>query len=1173
MRPKSVCACLYFCAFALVILAAVPVSRVWGQSVTGTILGTVEDSSGAAIPNAEMTITNQDTGVLRTAASTSEGVYNVPSLLPGKYSVAAKAVGFSSAQVKDVEVRVGSDTRVDLKLAVGQVTQQVTVTEAIPTVETTSSEVSQIMNEELIQEIPLNARDLQQLAVIQPGVQWMNTGFGGTAMTVAGDRPTNNRFLQEGMDMTWTYRLSPISLASNVLLGVEATKEFKVITNNYTADYGEQSGGVISTLFKSGTNTLHGSAYEYYRNSAFDARNFFDQAPGQNSPSPFHRNQFGVSIGGPIRKDKTFFFANYEGFRSSLSQSFVANMPDNNARTGQLPCEATTTGCGANPTGTLVPVTLSPAISQIFFGGSNPLLPVCNGPSVGGGFCQWFSHPVQTVLENYVAGKIDHSFSSKNTFSASYNLDQSTEYSPVQTGATADDQDFHRQTFTIQDTHILSTNVVNTIRAGVNRIYYNNEQDIVGGVSRVDPRLLGIKLQVKCSSVCTAGDANYPSGVTTPLPGITVPGMQTLGSAVQPAFNYAPRWIGYTAGMFSDDVNYLRGKHAFQFGVQYKKWDDNIYNYAANSRGPYSFQNLQQFLWGGPASSWTAYVPGHVQNARGFRLYEISFYGQDTYKLRSNLTLTLGLRWEYVPPPSEQFGRLANLNNPSPQTATAPVTGSLFAASTKDNFAPRVGFNWDPFKKGQMSVRGGFGVFFNEIEENAYFGSGTTGQYPFTTTLTLTNQMPLPYQQSLVDAALAAFSASGNFGNFGSEFPAHPKTPTKYGYNLAIQQQLPDHISFTVGYVGSTSRHNGRTINYDEYYPTAVEVPGQLPMVNGVAIPNSVINPSCTAPGQQACLYWAGNGLVNANWLGSVVGAGGATAATVPFATLCSAAKTSQCVNNNNFGTSITGIAYDANSFYNAVETVVERRMSPGLYVRFNYTFAKCIGDSADDLPSSETNGGGAGWVSNYTAFPNRSRCAFGGTNSANLSANYDFPFGKMVSSRFAKALLDGWQLTSQTLVASGVPFDVRGGLNIARAGTGTSAGNDHPNWAPGCDAHNAINAHNPTNYFKASCFVPAPAGYAGNVGSLILTSPAQWNTDVGLKRNIRLRESMSVLLSADMFNAFNRTNFATPNSSAVFVNSGTSASPKFSTNAQAGQIQSILGTSRQFQIGAKFAF
>jgi hypothetical protein len=625
--------------------------------------------------------------------------------------------------------------------------------------------------------------------------------------------------------------------------------------------------------------------------------------------------------------------------------------------------------------------------------------------------------------------------------------------------------------------------------------------------------------------------------------------------------------------MFSDDVNYLRGKHAFQFGVQYKKWDDNIYNYAANSRGPYSFQNLQQFLSGGPASSWTAYVPGHVQNARGFRLYEISFYGQDTYKLRSNLTLTLGLRWEYVPPPSEQFGRLANLNNPSPQIATAPVTGSLFAASTKDNFAPRVGFNWDPFKKGQMSVRGGFGVFFNEIEENAYFGSGTTGQYPFTTSLTLTNQMPLPYQQSLVDAALAAFSASGNFGNFGSEFPAHPKTPTKYGYNLAIQQQLPDHISFTVGYVGSTSRHNGRTINYDEYYPTAIEVPGQLPMVNGVAIPNSVINPSCTAAGQQACLYWAGNGLVNASWLGSVVGAGGATAATVPFATLCSAAKTSQCVNNNNFGTSITGIAYDANSFYNAVETVVERRMSPGLYIRFNYTFAKCIGDSADDLPSSETNGGGAGWVSNYTAFPNRSRCAFGGTNSANLSANYDFPFGKMVSSRFAKALLDGWQLTSQTLVASGVPFDVRGGLNIARANTGTSAGNDHPNWAPGCDAHNAINAHNPTNYFKASCFVPAPAGYAGNVGSLILTSPAQWNTDVGLKRNIRLHESMSLLLSADMFNAFNRTNFATPNSSAVFVNSGTSASPKFSTNAQAGQIQSILGTSRQFQIGAKFAF
>ncbi len=180
-----------------------------------------------------------------------------------------------------------SDTRVDLRLQIGQVTQQVTVTEAVPTVETTSSEVSQIVDQQVIQQIPLNARDIQQLAVVNPGVQWMKTSYGGNQLSVSGDRPSNNRYLQEGMDMTWSYRLSPISLASGIMLGTEAVKEFKVMTSNFTVEYGEQSGGVVNTLFKSGTNGLRGSAYEYYRNSDFDARNFFDQAPGE-SPPPFH---------------------------------------------------------------------------------------------------------------------------------------------------------------------------------------------------------------------------------------------------------------------------------------------------------------------------------------------------------------------------------------------------------------------------------------------------------------------------------------------------------------------------------------------------------------------------------------------------------------------------------------------------------------------------------------------------------------------------------------------------------------------------------------------------------------------------------------------------------------------------------------------------------------------
>jgi hypothetical protein len=277
------------------------------QTVAGTILGTVSDSSGAAVPNAEITITNQDTGVARGASSNSDGVYNVPSLLPGRYLVQAKATGFSVVQVKDVELRVGSDSRVDLKLQVGQVTQQITVTEAVPMVETTSSEVSHVMDETAIQSIPLNARDVQQLAAVQPGVQWhYGSGYGNRNMTISGDRPVNNRFLQEGIDTTSVYHNSPSNLTHNVMLGVEAVKEFKVLTANVGPEYGEQSGGVMNVLLKSGSNQLHGSAYEFYRNGDFDARDFFD---GAGTPS-YHRHQFGASLGGRRIIKKKIFFGN-----------------------------------------------------------------------------------------------------------------------------------------------------------------------------------------------------------------------------------------------------------------------------------------------------------------------------------------------------------------------------------------------------------------------------------------------------------------------------------------------------------------------------------------------------------------------------------------------------------------------------------------------------------------------------------------------------------------------------------------------------------------------------------------------------------------------------------------------------------------------------------------------
>jgi len=1125
-------------AIAFLALAA---GRLGAQTVAGTILGNVLDSSGAAVPDSEITITNQDTGVVRIAASTADGVYNVPSVLPGKYTVEAKARGFSPAQVKDVVVNVGSDTRVDLKLQVGSTTQAVTVTESIPTVETTSSEVSQVMDEDLIKDIPLNARDLQQLAVIQPGVQWnFYSSFPGKYLSVLGDRVSHNRFLQEGMDTNWTYKISPTSL-SGILLGVEATKEFKVLTTDFGAEYGEVSGGTVNTLFKSGTNQLHGSAYEYYRNAVFDAKNAFDVTPGA---PPFQRHQFGGALGGPIRKDKTFFFVNYEGFRSSLSLSDVGTLPDSGARAGTLPCNvlaAGTAGCNGSNPDTYVPVPTSAAIQQLFFQGTPSfpaLMPACNGGEVlsnghATGICAYNTNPVQVIDEHYGLVKINQSFGSKNTLSASYNIDQSTLFAPAFNPVNADDQYFRRQTFTVQDTQIISSNVVNTVRFGVNRVYFSYFLD---NEAPINPAVF-----VNPNPVFTPSP--FPQ-----MPGISIVGITGVGLNAQGGGSYAPRWIGYTSGILNDDFNYLHGKHAFQFGVQDKKWDDNTEILNNPSRGTYSYSNLQQFLSGAAQTfTWSTQngsTFGNFQGAsdfgRSLRFNLIALYAEDTYKIKSNLTLTYGLRWEYVPGPKEARGRISTINNPNPETSSGAVAGGPYYTTSAHDFAPRLGFNWDPFKKGTTSVRGGGGIFYNQIEEDSFYYTEPP-QPPFVKNVTVNNVMTFPFSPSILTSQLAG----GLKLNYTGWMPPNPKTPYKVGYNLTVQQELPDHMSLMIGYVGAQSRHLGRMITFQDYYPTTSITPGQVPMLNGVPIAGAVTNPFCTAAGEITCLYWAGSGVKNS----------------------------SPTFVNPNFGAGVSGAIFDANAFYNSLQTALERRMSPGLYARLNYTFARCITDASDDLGGGETNGGSSGEVVDRSHSSSRGRCSFQGTHSVNLTLTYDLPFGRNLKSGFEKQAFDGWQLTSQTAVTSGTPFDVRDGANVSRyAASGT--GLDRPNWAPGCNAQNAINKDNTANYINASCFQPAPFGYLGDVGALSLTGPGLWDTDVSLKKAFPFKQEGRVLqLGADMFNAFNRTNLADPSTLTVFSSVSGTTTPSPILNPTAGKITTTLTTSRQFQISARFAF
>ena len=1089
---------LKFVLVGILFISVLTPNSLHAQSASGAIVGNVVDSSGASVPSAPITVTNQDTGVVRNTSGTADGIYNVPSLLPGNYTVEAKAPGFGPVQVKDVVVRVGSETRVDLTLQVGQITQTVTVTEAVPLVETTNADVSQVLDQATIEAIPLNARDVQQLAVIQPGVQYLNTsGYGGKSLTVAGSRPIDNRYLQEGMDLSFSYRVSPFNLASGIMLGVEAVKEFKVLTTNQSAEYGEASGGVVNVLFKSGTNRFHGSGYEFYRNDVFDTRNPFDA--GTSAP-PYTRHQFGASMGGPIIKDKTFFFGNYEGLREALSRTFVANVPNAASRASAVP-----------------------AIQQIFFSGPHPLYPVCNGAQLGGGLCVYNSNPLERTQQNYVMLKIDHSFSSKNTLSAHYNYDSGWRTTPSELGATADDRVNRRQTFTVQDTHIISSFLVNTIRVGVNRIWYNDEKFWLTPLSEIDPRLFAITAAVPCATTCSEPQPNFPSGISTPPPVITAAGGLTGFGGTTQAFNFAPRWIGYTTGQLSDDVSYLHGKHAIQMGLQLKRWYDNVDQVRGNPLGQWTFANLNQFLSGAPAQTFSFQnynQPGGITFGRSWLQVSYGVYAQDTYKMTPNLTFYYGLRWEYVPGPSEKHDRIANLL-PNPETAGKVPTIGDYLIARKTDFSPRLGVNWDPFGKGKSSLRAAYSMLYNQITDASYFNSGTA-QPPFVAPVDLLNKMPFPFNQATFNANLTGLPNL----TFGNTIQHNPKTPTKYSYNVAFQQELPDKIVVMVGYVGALQRHNGRQVTFQEFYPSYVIKPGETP-----PFPGAATNPNCTQVGQITCLFYAaGQPPVNPNW-----------------------------------GSSISGTVFDANAAYNAYQMTVERRASPGLFVRFNYTYASCWEDSADNLQGGEANGGSQPWTPTRIHNVNWHRCSYLGKNAGNFTLSYDVPFGRMLKSGFAKALLSDWQITSLTSVSSGVPFDVRQGSNSSRSAAAGN-GNAHPDWAPGCNPENAINKHNTTNYINTACFKIPVAGYLGNVEPLAFLSPSTWSTDASLRRVIKIRESMDVQLTADVFNIFNRTNLAPPALVNVFTGAG-------AINSTAGQITRTIGSSRQMQFGGRFSF
>jgi hypothetical protein len=926
-------------------------------------------------------------------------------------------------------------------------------------------------------------------------------------------------------------------------LGVDAIQEFSVITTNQGAEYGRTSGGVVNAVTKSGSNQLHGTAYEFLRNSALDAKNFFDD-PASPIP-PFRRNQFGASAGGPIIKDRTFVFGDYEGVRQYQGHSIIATVPSRNARVGILARCANNMSAGCAPPSTCPSnsTLLSPNANICVDNSAAKYLVFYPLPDAGTENGNTGIHTFvqnQVVHEDFVMARVDHKFSDKDSLFGTIVWDR-TPYSTPDGLNNVLLGDFTKDQMDIVEwTHSFKPNFVNAARFGFNR----QRADVDNSVSAINPAAADLSLGANPGR--TAAQVNGLGG------GI---GLMTGGVGANPTYYY--RWNSF---QYYDDAFVTVGKHSIKFGGEVERMQLNATG-LSNPNGVFNFGGIEKFLSNQP-KSFNSGIESTL-HSRAYRQTLFGLYLQDDWRIRPSLTVNLGLRYEMSTVPTEVTGQLAVLYNVADPVAhcgtlvpvvCAPSTGPLFQNPTRRDFQPRVGFAWDPFHDGKMAVRGGFGMFDNLPLIYEYTGMEILAA-PFFELGSINSA------GKLAGAFYSGASPQLGLNSFRSAYIEN-KMPRNYvmQWNLNVQREITPSVTAFIGYVGSHGVHMPLRIDdYDTTVPTVTSSGYLYPRVDVLGNvysnlcnqidPNGSDGPSCNPP-----------------------------------PTL-----------NPNFG-SIRGMFYSGSSIFHALEAGVTKNMTHGLQLQAAFTWSKSIDDSsgtgyADQFSNS---------MSSLVYFDNR---LLRGVSDYNIGKTlvingiWQIPAAKSLTG-FVGGVASGWQVQSIFKMSDGIPFTATYGTGGDPQGLLNSDDWAYPNRLGGSGCQSLVNPGNPLNYVKTQCFSiptapntafwnancdPAPPSVGGtlsagsldcynlrgNAGRNILTAPGLINLDFAVFKNNHIRkisETFNVQVRAEMFNILNRANFSPPvlpDQTDIFNADGTS-------NGSAGQLKSTVTEAREIQLGLK---